>query len=58
MSVLNRAGVPYAYEIIDNKAVAAAVETRSYNLPVVDVDGRIFVRPAPIEIVNIYQEYR
>lgn len=66
-SVLNRAGVPYAYEIIDNKAVAAAVEkrmrasgieTKSYNLPIVDVDGRIFVRPDPIEVVNMYKYSR
>jgi len=67
MSVLDRAGVSYTYEIIDNKAVAAALEkrmrasgmeTKSYNLPVVDVDGRIFVRPDPVEVVNMYKYSR
>jgi glutaredoxin len=67
MSVLDRAGVSYTYEIIDNKAVAAAlekrmrasgIETKSYNLPVVDVDGRIFLRPDPVEVVNMYKYSR
>jgi hypothetical protein len=64
MSILSREGVPYTYEIIDNKAIARALEkrmrasgidTKYYNLPVVDVDRRIFVRPDPAEVVNMYK---
>jgi glutaredoxin len=64
MSVLDRAGVPYTYGIIDNKEVARAIEkkmrgsgidTKRYNLPVVDVGGRIYVRPDPSDVVNMYK---
>jgi len=63
ISVLRQEGIPYSYEIIDDKTVAGALEkrmrasgleTKRYNLPVVDVDGRLFVRPDPAEVMNMY----
>jgi|GEM_PF-2920625 len=67
-SVLDREGVPYTYGIVDDNGVhnlvkkklkASGIDTsQGYGLPVVDVGGRIFIRPNPTEVVNMYKHSR
>jgi hypothetical protein len=60
-SELDREGVPYDYQQIDDPAVAdplhermesAGISTRSYRLPVVDVSGHLFVSPDASAVVG------
>ena len=64
MSDLDRRHVPYAYEIVDQPEVAkvlhnrmerSGVSTESYGLPVVDVSGKILVRPECSEVITLYK---
>lgn len=67
-SVLDRAGVPYTYGVVDDNEVHELVKkklkasgidtTKGYDLPVVDVGGRVFIRPNPGEVVNMYKYSR
>jgi glutaredoxin len=61
---LSRAGIDFRYAKIDRPEVAkrihqrmsvAGIDTRRYNLPVVDVNGHIHVRPKP---KNVIKEFR
>jgi len=60
---LDRAGIPFAYEIVDDKETAqllhtrmeiAGIDTSYYNLPVVDVNNHISIRPTSEEIIETY----
>lgn len=60
---LESAGVHYRYKAIDNRQVAdalhhkmrsAGVDTRRYNLPVVEVNTYILVRPDIGEVIDLY----
>jgi glutaredoxin len=64
---LKRKGIPFKYESVDDKAVAdvlhsrmesSGIDTRRYNLPVVDVSNSISVRPETKAIIETYQESR
>jgi len=61
---LKKAGVPYKYEIVDEKSVAdllhnhmrqSGIDTRKYNLPVVDVSNHLSVRPKISDIIETYK---
>ena len=61
---LKRAGIPFEYQIVDNKSVAdllhsrmenSGMDTRRYNLPVVDVSNHISIRPNIGSIVEAYE---
>ena len=61
---LDAANIPYEYEIIDKIMVAdlihsrmsvAGIDTRRYNLPVVDVNNNISIRPKTSTIISEYQ---
>jgi hypothetical protein len=63
-SDLNRRHVPYTYEVVDQPEVAnllhtrmerAGISTASYGLPVVDVNGKILVRPECSEVIALYR---
>mgnify|MGYP000208562918 CR=1 FL=1 len=63
ISSLKSKGVNYHYFIVDDKSVAselhtrmesAGLSTRRYNLPVVDVNGDILVRPTLSEVLSEY----
>jgi len=65
LSDLEAAGVNYHYFIVDNKRVAkdlhirmesVGISTRRYNLPVVDVNGDISVRPEIRKVLSEYNE--
>jgi len=60
---LRAQGIDAVYEIIDEQEVAdeiharmqkAGLDTRRYGLPVVDVNGRIFIRPALGTVLEAY----
>jgi glutaredoxin len=62
---LENAGIAFDYRIVDDRQVAddlhakmesLGMDTRSYYLPVVEVSGRIFIRPDMDTVVNIYSE--
>jgi hypothetical protein len=62
---LRQSGIPHKYEIVDDKAVAdllhgrmrkSGIDTRRYNLPVVDVNNHITIRPGTNSIIETYQE--
>lgn len=61
---LEKAGIPYEYQIVDEKIVAnqlhnrmekSGIDTRRYNLPVVDVSNKISIRPKSSSIIEAYQ---
>ena len=61
---LERAGIPFYYEVIDQREVAEVVwarmrqskiDTSSYMLPVVDVNARIYLDAEPSEIIAAYR---
>lgn len=63
MKQLTKLGIPFEYEIIDEPEVAdfihdrmtaSGISIRRYNLPVVDVNGEIFIRPRIPEIQSAY----
>ena len=60
---LKKAGIPFEYQIVDDKSVAdllharmqdSGIDTRRYNLPVVDVSNDISIRPATAVILDAY----
>ncbi len=60
---LKRAGVPFDYQIVDDRSVASTlhermensgIDTRRYNLPVVDVSNNISIRPTTSSILEAY----
>jgi len=60
---LDSAGIGYSYKAIDDEKVAdelhnkmrsAGVDTRRYNLPVVEVNAYILVRPDIGEVTDLY----
>ncbi|MFT7222635.1 MAG: glutaredoxin [Cellvibrionaceae bacterium] len=63
ISNLKNEGLNYRYFIVDEQEVAyslhqrmesSGISIRSYNLPVVDVNGRIMVRPDFQKVLNKY----
>ena len=66
ISGLESEGINYHYFIIDDKNVASelharmessGISTRRYNLPVVDVNGDISVRPKLKQILSEYNDF-
>jgi len=64
---LEIAGIEVIYKIVDNSEVAdeyhprmekAGLDTRSYGLPVVDVNGQIFIQPEFNKILEAYKNYK
>ncbi len=60
---LGRAGIPYTYKIVDDPAVkqelhprmkAAGLNSRKYGLPVVDVNGKMMMRPKSEVVAQKY----
>lgn len=60
---LDAANIPYEYKIVDEKAVASllhsrmqisGIDTRRYDLPVVDVNNNLSVRPKSSSIISGY----
>lgn len=60
---LDEMGMNYKYYVVDDNAVAntlhsrmetAGLSTKRYNLPVVDVNGKMFIRPNSDEIYESY----
>lgn len=65
ISGLESKGVNYHYFIVDDKNVSnelhsrmesSGISTRRYNLPVVDVNGDISVRPKLTDVLDEYDE--
>jgi len=63
---LEIAGIEVMYKIVDNREVAdeyhprmakAGLDTRNYGLPVVEVNGQIFIRPELNKILEAYKNY-
>ena len=61
---LKKAGVPFEYQIVDDKSVAdllhsrmesSGIDTRRYNLPVVDVSNNFSIRPTTTTILEAYE---
>lgn len=64
---LLQADIPFDYRIVDDKQVASelhkrmeisGIDTRLYNLPVIDVNNQIAIRPSTEEIIDSYQGSR
>lgn len=62
---LTSAGIAFDYRIVDDRRVAddlhakmesLGIDTRHYNLPVMEVNGRMFVRPDLETVVRVYRE--
>lgn len=60
---LKKAGITFEYQIVDEKSVAdllhgrmesSGIDTRRYNLPVVDVSNNFSIRPTTISILEAY----
>jgi glutaredoxin len=60
---LHASGIKYSYMIVDKREVAdtlharmtqSGLDTRRYNLPVVDVNGEIFIRPDVTVVITRY----
>ena len=58
---LKAAGIPFEYQIVDDKSVAnllhsrmqqSGIDTRRYNLPVIDVSNHLSVRPETSSIID------
>ncbi|MCP4553644.1 MAG: hypothetical protein GY834_16740 [Bacteroidetes bacterium] len=61
---LKNEGIELIYESVDNEGVGdelhsrmreAGIDTRRYNLPVIDVNGQIFVRPKLDIVLEVYE---
>lgn len=61
---LQAAGVKYHYFSVDDaqaadqlhhRMQAAGLSTSRYNLPVVDVSGRLSIRPEPENVIRVYR---
>jgi glutaredoxin len=61
---LKSSGISYEYQIVDDKEVAdllhhrmqlSGISTRRYNLPVVDVNGSLSIRPESQTVLSDYQ---
>jgi hypothetical protein len=61
---LKQAGIPFEYESVDDRLVAdllhgrmrnSGIDTRRYNLPVVDVSNNIVIRPGTSSIIETYE---
>lgn len=62
---LKKSGIPFEYLIVDEKPVAdllhsrmreSGIDTRRYNLPVVEVNNNFSIRPQPSAIIEAYDE--
>lgn len=62
---LKKSGVPFEYKIVDDKSVAdllhsrmnnSGIDTRRYNLPVVDVSNNFSIRPKSSSIIDYYNK--
>lgn len=62
---LKKAGIPFDYQVVDDMSVASAlhsrmensgIDTRRYNLPVVDVNNNFSIRPTTRSILEAYDE--
>ncbi len=62
---LEQSGTNYHYFVVDDQPTAdtlharmesSGISTRRYNLPVVDVNGQISVRPEFQDVINKYNE--
>lgn len=62
---LKKAGIPFEYENVDDRTVAdllhsrmknSGIDTRRYNLPVVDVSNNITIRPQTDSIIDSYDK--
>lgn len=60
---LKKAGIPFEYQIVDDKSVAdllharmesSGIDTRRYNLPVIDVSNDYSIRPTTATILDAY----
>lgn len=60
---LKKAGVLFEYQIVDDKSVAdllhsrmerSGIDTRRYNLPVIDVSNNLTIRPTTQSILEAY----
>ena len=65
LSDLDQSGIPYTYKIVDDRAVAdelhprmeqAGLSTRSYGLPVVDVNAEMMIRPKSDVVARKYAQ--
>ena len=63
LSKLKKQGFSYRYFIVDDQQVAnslharmesSGLSTRRYNLPVVDVNGKLMIRPVLGEVLSEY----
>jgi len=61
---LEAAGIPFEYEIVDDKSIAdllhsrmqqSGIDTRRYNLPVIDVNNNLSVRPESSSIIETFK---
>jgi len=64
MSDLKAAGIPFEYQLVDDKSVAnqlhsrmqqSGIDTRRYNLPVIDVSNHLSVRPESKSIIEAFK---
>ena len=62
---LKNSGIPFKYENVDDKYVAdllhsrmrkSGIDTRRYNLPVVDISNSMSVRPNTNSIIETYED--
>ena len=60
---LKKAGIPFEYYLVDDKSVAdslhsrmekSGLSTRRYNLPVIDVNNNLSIRPKSSVIITKY----
>lgn len=63
LSDLKISGIPFEYKIVDDRSVAdllhgrmndSGIDTRRYNLPVVDVNNNFSIRPKSSAIIDSY----
>lgn len=65
MKELKKSGIPFEYKIVDDKSVAeelhsrmnnAGIDTRLYNLPVIDANNNFSIRPTTASILKDYNK--
>jgi len=65
ISDLEKSGIPFEYKIVDDRSVAnllhsrmeaSGIDTRRYNLPVVDVNNHFSIRPKSSSVIEAYQK--